>query len=97
MAFAPISTYFAPHGDGSIRGGFYEKDHGNFFEYSDAEAAEDPSPWPKYNMKVWLNQGKWRYAKVVKTRAYVVVDEAEDGTPIVEKWILKKNGEYNWK
>lgn len=30
-----------------------------------------------------------RFAKVLKTVAYVAVDEAEDGTPVIEKWVIK--------
>jgi hypothetical protein len=35
----------------------------------------------------------WRFAKVKKTVAYVIVDEDEGG-PILERWFLKKNTEY---
>ena len=31
-----------------------------------------------------------RYAKVLKTVAYVAVDEAPDGRAVIEKWTLKK-------
>jgi len=52
----------------------------------------------KYPHKVWIgaviNDQGYRYAKVMKTVAYVVVDEDDDGQPVVEKWYIKNNKEY---
>lgn len=36
-----------------------------------------------------------RYARVLKTVAYVVVDETDDGKLVVEKWPIKKYYLYN--
>lgn len=35
------------------------------------------------------NQQAWRYATVKKTVAYIAVDEASDGKPVLEKWSIK--------
>ena len=52
----------------------------------------------KYPHKVWIgntiNDQGYRYAKVMKTVAYVVVDEDEYGQDVVEKWSIKNNKEY---
>ena len=40
---------------------------------------------------------EWRYAKVVASRAYVVVDEDwVEGVslPVVEKWVIKAHRKY---
>jgi len=49
-----------------------------------------------FTHKVWVGDtigSPYRYAVVMKTVAYIAVDEDEDG-PVVEKWYLKKNREY---
>lgn len=56
------------------------------FEYGEASDS-----WAaKYNLKheIYVADGV-RFAKVLKTVAYVAVDEAEDGTPVIEKWVIK--------
>jgi hypothetical protein len=89
MAFAPISTYAAPHGDGSCQGRFVEKDEGNLFEYSKNWSSVDDFPH-----LVWVGDGdQYRYARVLKTVAYVAVDEDENGF-VVEKWSIKQHKEY---
>jgi len=101
MAFADTSTYFEC-GDGSILGRFDEKDTGKLFEFSKNPASGQFS-WPntfddEFPHLVWVSDKSpsdgwngWacRYAKVLKTVAYVVTDEAEDGSPVVEKWYIK--------
>jgi hypothetical protein len=75
-------------------GMFVEKEHGNTFEYSvNDDASEFGANYPH---KVWVgsqliggDQG-YRYAKVMKTVAYVIVDEDEGG-PVLERWFLKKH------
>ena len=89
MAFAPVSTYAAPHGDGSCQGRFVEKDEGNLFEYSKNWSSVDDFPH-----LVWVGDGdQYRYARVLKTVAYVAVDEDENGF-VVEKWSIKQHKEY---
>lgn len=91
MSHAPMSTMFQPHGDGTIQGCFTHKDHGVFFEFSTATPEESSWAGAEYNMKVWLQGGDaYRLAKVLKTVAYVVVDEDEHGQPVVERWPTKQ-------
>ena len=82
-------------------GNFIEKEHGQNFEYSLNEEQDDYSKSiaENYPHKVWVGSGQiggdsgWRYAKVKKTVAYVIVDEDAFG-PVLERWFLKKNTEY---
>ena len=90
MAFAPVSTYAAPHGDGSCQGRFVEKDEGNLFEYSLSDSVMFGHKFPHL---VWVRDEEYRYARVLKTVAYVAVDEDENGF-VVEKWSIKKHKEY---
>ena len=70
---------------------------GAFFEYAALEAGE-VSPFPGYEMKVYCGPfEEWRYAKVVASRAYVVVEEEwVEGVslPVVEKWVIKSHKKY---
>lgn len=43
------------------------------------------------------NGDQTRFARVLKTVAYVVVDETDDGKLVVEKWPIKKLCFYNAK
>lgn len=85
-------------------GMFAEKDYGNYFEYS---MADDFVLHPdlktgrntEYPHKVWVtepweNDYGYRRALVKKTVAYVVVDEADDGSAVIERWYLKNHNEY---
>jgi hypothetical protein len=96
MAFAPTTTYF-DLGDGSILGRFDEKDCGNLFEFS----RNDDDFMQEYPHKVWVTTPRegidsgFRYAKVLKTVAYLVVDEDDYGKPVVEKWNIKGYTSYS--
>ena len=85
MALAPI--------DEKVVGVFVEKSVGNYFCYS-ANTEDSSKEWP---YKVWVTHpilgldSGWRYAKVLKTVAYLMVDEDEYGDPVVEKWLIKNN------
>ena len=93
MSFAESSTYFNV-GDGSIIGRFNEKDYGNLFEFS-----ENREEWnTDYPHKVWVTTPwnmdcGWRFAKVLKTVAYILTND-EDGNEVVNKWSIKKHTEY---
>lgn len=73
---------------------FIEQSVGNYFEFSlnDVDTMGD---WPH---KVWVgglvNDQGFRFARVLKTVAYIVVDEDEMGQPVVEKWNIKSLKEY---
>ena len=80
-------------------GVFVEKEHGNYFEYSHNEDHANGFN-EDFKHKVWVGgEGicgcwGWRYATVMKTRAYVAVDKDEFGLPGIEKWYLKNNKKY---
>ena len=98
MAFAPETVSF-DRGDASILGGFYEKERGNWFEFS--RNNDDFDFAQGYPHKVWVTTPRqgidsgYRYATVKKTVAYVVVDEDANG-PVVEKWELKQNSKRDY-
>ena len=79
-------------------GVFVEKEVGNYFEYS---VNDDPLNNCNEDClhKIWVgglvNDQGYRYGTVKKTVAYIVVDEDEYGLPVIEKWNLKSNKEYN--
>lgn len=76
-------------------GAFTEVDAGNTFEYS----VNPEGRFGEFPHKVWVASGKigndsgWRYARVLKTRIYIAVDEDENG-PVVEKWYIKNHRKY---
>ena len=53
----------------------------------------DPAEFPHI---VYTGPGDgWRFARVLKTVAYIVVDEADDGTPEVQKWAIRCHKTYS--
>lgn len=81
-------------------GKFILRENSNHFEYSLNDEVDNYSMSMSvdYPHRVWVGgypQGSgWRYARVLKTVAHVVIDEADDGSPVVEKWELKSNITY---
>ena len=90
MAYAPESTLFNAGGDSSILGQFTEKDCGRTFEFSTAKS----TPFAGYDVLVWLSDSSYRFARVLKTVAYIVIDEGTDGEPVCEKWEIKAHTLY---
>ena len=94
MAYATIFDVHA----GLVRGQF-KNELGHWFDYSAAKA-DEATPFPGYELKVYVGGNGaagdhgFRWAKVLKTVAYVVVDEAADGAPVVEKWAIKNHSIY---
>jgi hypothetical protein len=80
----------------NLLGEFQESEFGNWFSYKENVDQDFHSSW-MYSMgytslvSVGPEGGQWRYAKVLKTVAHVVVDENEVGMPVVEVWQLKKH------
>jgi hypothetical protein len=78
-------------------GAFVEKSVGNTFEFSTNDEQGEAPEWPH---RVWVASGKiahdsgWRYARVMKTVAYIVVDENDYGEAVVEKWDIKNYRTY---
>lgn len=103
MAFASTTTYF-DIGDGSILGGFVEKEFGKFFEFSkNPEMTLAPPAHGGRNMEfphlVWVADASsidcgYRKAKVGKTVVHVITNEADDGSAVVEKWEIKNLKKY---
>ncbi|AGR47944.1 hypothetical protein PHIM7_234 [Sinorhizobium phage phiM7] len=92
MSFAPFRT------TDDVLGGFVEKSHGHFFEYSQDTKALPPLD--DFPVKVWVTPAgkstpEFRWAKVLKTVAHVVVDEDPEGKPVIEKWNIKDHKHYN--
>lgn len=92
MAFADSTTYF-DIGDESICGRFVEKEYGKLFEFSKNPTESGCSS--EFPHLVWVNSKnpETRYARVLKTVAYIVVDENDDGL-VIEKWSIKDYTKY---
>lgn len=106
MSFAPYSNNSLYNGGGeqvhpTLLGQFVEKSGGNWFEYSDRLTDyEWRAGWlaDEYPNLVHVGSGSVAHARtcvarVLKTVAYVVVDEDENG-PVVEKWFIKRHKQY---
>jgi hypothetical protein len=93
MSFIPLQR----EGVDNIVGHFFERTTDNIFQVSHNDLGDSFSERMKslgYDMRVWVssnpvNDSGWRYAKVLKTVAYIVTDENEYGDPVVEKWEIK--------
>lgn len=91
MAYAPYHNGQL-NGRTRIAGAFNEKDIGNRFEFTrrtDAEIARFASDYPDAVFVGAYGAEETRAARVLKTVAYIVVDEDADGEPVVEKWAIK--------
>jgi hypothetical protein len=77
-----------------ILGEITEREHGKYFEYGVRPA--DGCDFAEDAMHVIaMSDGSTRYARVLKTVAWVVINEADDGSPVWERWELKANREYD--
>jgi hypothetical protein len=77
-----------------ILGAFVEKDYGKTFEY--CERRKNLDIFPEYPHTIAVGgQAEMRYAKILGTVAYVVVNENPDGTPVVDKWHIKNHRKYD--
>lgn len=77
---------------GQLTGAFQERSYGIYFSYSQ----NSDTHWldqKQYPHKISTSDG-FRYARVLKTVAYIVVDEDEHGKPVVEKWEITKHRKY---
>ena len=64
------------------------------FEYSKRPAGDRGGIWwDQYGYRIFTRDGD-RMARILKTVAYVVIDEDPDGQPVVEKWPLRKHRTY---
>ena len=80
-------------GQGLIIGCYKHKQTGAFFEY--AHRTTDDGDWaPEFPHVVFMSDGSRRFARVLRTVAHVVTDEADDGTPLSERWEIKTHRKY---
>jgi len=63
------------------------------FEFSARPEDDRGGAFPGYPHRIFTLDGD-RSALVLKTVAYVVIDEREDGSPIHEKWEIKRHKAY---
>jgi hypothetical protein len=65
---------------------FREKDFGNYFSYRPTS-----NEWAiSQGLTHEIDCGEvHRFARVLKTVAHVAIDEAADGTPVIEKWEIR--------
>ena len=92
IMFAPINV--------NTLGQFVEKSYGKIFEYA---AATERHLFPAatggrnidYPHVVYVGPfAEERFALVKGTVAYVVVDESDDGSAVIEKWNIKGHRKY---
>ncbi len=73
---------------------FTEKTQQHRFEV--AQRFGDDAIFPDFPHLVYVGpHNESRYARVLKTVAYIVVDEDEAGEPVVEKWAVHSGHQYN--
>lgn len=79
----------------NVRGVFTETSVGNRFEYRVNDTGFQEEEFPYLIAVGPCNTfDEFRYAKILKTVAYVSIDEDAEGKPIVEKWDIKKHYTY---
>ena len=74
-------------------GEFQESDFGNYFTYRKTDnlwAIEQG-----FMHEIDVGNGGVRFARVLKTVAYVCVDEDAEGKAVFEIWRIKKHNRYN--
>ena len=97
MAFAAHTNTDYGHGKDVplILGQFRESEHGQFFEYAARPEGFGGDFAPDARHLVYVSGGGvFRFARVLKTVAYVVVGEEENETPIEERWSIKLHNRY---
>ena len=78
---------------GPVLGCFDNSETGAVFEYA-ARNAFDGDWAADHPHVIFMVDGSIRHATIKKTVAYVVTDEAADGTPIAERWAIKRHRKY---
>ncbi len=85
---AQIAAGLVPSPLPRILGCFNENDHGAFFEYAERRWHCDDIE-PSLPHIVYVGHGETRLAKVLKTVAYVLIDEGK-----IERWQIKSHREF---
>lgn len=73
----------------TIAGCFEEKVHGQSFEYRKSEGNFAGMPHEVFVGDGSTNGNQIRFARVLNTVAYIVVDEDDFGAPVIKKWNIK--------
>ena len=93
MTYAPYTNDRRTLDQGRVLGCFDHAKYGTFFEYADRTSFN--GPWAADRPHVlFMSDGSTRFATVKRTVAYVIVDEDGDGSPVVEKWRIKRHRHY---
>lgn len=77
-----------------ILGCFAETSEGNIFEYAERRHPDDDFA-PEMPHMIFVGNAETRLARVLKTVAYIVVDEDAAGHPVIEKWDIKAHRDYD--
>jgi hypothetical protein len=96
MAYAPHTNTDVDHGANLplLLGRFKHAETNVDFEY--AVRPVDGVDFADDGMHiVYVADGTYRYARVLKTVAWVAIDENADGTPVWERWPLKQHDQYD--
>ena len=81
MALSPITSDLD-----AIKGEFIHRETKRRFEWKDAP--ENFAGMPHF---VYVgSMGEMRFARVLKTVAHIVVDEDENGDPVIESWPIRE-------
>ena len=75
-----------------VLGGF-SGPNGGRYEYAERRWPSDTFA-PDFPHMLYVGAGEARLARVLKTVAYVVIDEAADGSPVIEKWPIRGHDQY---
>ncbi len=97
MAYAPHNNQDFAYGKNVplLVGQFVEADRGHLFEYAERPAGLAEGFAPDAQHMVYVGAGNtFRFARVLKTVAHVIVDVANDGQPVWERWALKRHEAY---
>lgn len=87
-----VTSTYKGIGDGSIIGQFVENHFRLTFEFS---KNNDGGQFADHPHIVWFsNTNERRYATVKKTVVYLVVDEALDGSAVIQKWHIRNLRTY---
>jgi hypothetical protein len=77
-----------------VMGAFRHAETGCHFEFAGRDDADRETFAPEAPFRVFVGMGETRAARVLKTVAWVVVDEAADGSPVYERWPLRQFRPY---
>ena len=97
MAFAPHNNQDFAYGKDVplLLGQFAEADHGHTVEYADRPAGRGGDFAPEAQHLVYVSsEGQYRFARVLKTVAYLVIDVDGDIEPVWQKWQIKQHSPY---